>query len=152
MSESAELQLTLEDHEKAFTEVSFLLEILVRTAGAVLGKSTPSLGINAGRAMGRKLPIDLSEQTLEAVVAALARQMSAGYQIESRVSGAAAELTFSRCAVREVCKNRQIPLGSDLCKMFHYYVAGMAAQLLGKPVRSGALTAGDATCTARLDT
>ncbi len=152
MSESAELQLTLEDHEKAFTEVSFLLEILVRTAGAVLGKSTPSLGINAGRNMGKKLPVDIPEQTLEAVMAALAQQMSAGYQIDSRVSGASADLSFHRCAVREVCRNRELPLGADLCKMFHYYFAGMASQLLGKPARASALTPGESVCTARLDT
>jgi len=150
MSEPGELSLTLQDHEKALTEISFLLEILVTTAGEVVGKSTPSLGINAGRHMARKLPLDLAAPDLDEVLTALAQQMAAGYEIQSRLSERGADVDFGRCAIREVCKNRQLPLGGDLCKMFHSYFCGMTAQLLGKPVRVGSIRADVERCTVEL--
>jgi hypothetical protein len=150
MNERTELSLGIEDHERAFTEVSFLLEMLVRTAGEVVGKSTPSLGTNAGRHMARKLPIYLPQPDLASVMAALARQMEAGFAMSPTCAGAAAQVGFSRCAVRAVCKDRKLEVGGDLCRMFHYYLAGMAAQLMGRPVRVGAVTAGE-QCTVRLE-
>jgi hypothetical protein len=48
MIDTIELTQTMEDHDKAFVEVSFLLEMIVDTIAAFVGKSTPSLAV-AGR-------------------------------------------------------------------------------------------------------
>jgi hypothetical protein len=150
VTEHGELELTLQDHQDAFTEVSFLLEVLVRTAGEVVGKSIPALGTNAGRHMARKLPIYLSKPDLPTVERAVAQELSAGFDIQGSCAGGGADLKIGRCAVREVCRSRNLELGGELCKMFHHYHAGMVAQLLGRPVRAGAVTAGE-PCAVHLD-
>ena len=145
-----ELKLTLEDHERAFTEVSFLLEMLVRTAGEVVGRSMPSLGTNAGRQTARKLPIAPVQPELEAVIRAVSGSLAAGFGITGTCSGGGADLRIERCVVRDVCEQRGLPLGGELCKAFHHYLAGMVAQLVGKPARPGAVGAGP-TCTLRVE-
>jgi hypothetical protein len=145
-----ELTLTLEDHQRAFTELSFLLEMLVRTAGEVVGRSMPSLGTNAGRQMGRKLPVLLTEPDLEAVFRSAADALAAGFELSVARVGSGADIRVGRCVVRDVCQRRGLQLGGELCKAFHCYLAGMMAQLLGKPVRPGAVTTGQ-ECALRVD-
>lgn len=150
MSEPAEVGVTMGEHGQAFTEVSFLLEMLVRTAGVVVGKSTPSLGTNAGRHMGRKLPVLLRDPTLASAVEAVRTSLGAGFDLSAKVEGNGAAVTVGRCVLRDVCKERGLALDGEICKMFHYYLAGMTAQLLGKAVRPSATVAGE-TCTLKLD-
>jgi hypothetical protein len=149
MNEQDELKLTADDHRKAFTEVSFLLDIFIETMKALAGSGAPTVGTSAGRDMAKKLPIFLPHPTLEAVVGALAKQMNAGFEISAQVEGNKAALKFGRCALREVCTARAQQPGGELCKVFHYYFAGMATELLKTPVRPLALVAG-AVCTAEL--
>jgi hypothetical protein len=141
---------TAAEHQQAFTEVSFLLEMLVRTAGVVVGKSTPSLGTNAGRHAARKLPVVLDAPTLETALGAVTGALRSGFEIAATCTPGTAELAFARCVLRDVCRERGLPLDGELCRMFHYHLAGMTAQLLGKAVRPGAVSAGD-TCTLRLE-
>jgi hypothetical protein len=151
MITKTELTATLEDHNKAFTEVSFLLEMLTSAVKDVVGNSTPSLGINAGRQMGKKLSIYLTNPTLEKVLKDLTKRLESGFKIGFKCDDAGAELGIEKCAIREVCATRKLQLGGELCQMFHYYLSGMTTELLGKPVRSGAIKADAAKCTARLD-
>ncbi len=142
MNRSTELSTTLEEHESAFTEICFLLEVLTASINEVVGQSMPSLAVNAGREMGKKLPVHLEDPDLDKVLAALAARLDEGFEIEFRVEGKAAQLQVGRCAIREVCENRGLEIGGDLCKMLHHYWAGMLAQLLGRPVRAGKFRAG----------
>ena len=59
MSDRNEISMSEADHDAAFTEVSFLLEVLVDTLGDVVGNSMAALGTAAGRQMGKKLPVYL---------------------------------------------------------------------------------------------
>ncbi len=52
-----ELTLAPEDYDKAFTEVSFLLDMLIETITAFVGKSTPALGVASGRKMALNMPV-----------------------------------------------------------------------------------------------
>lgn len=146
----SELTLTIEDHQRAFTEVSFLLEMLVRTAGEVVGRSMPSLGTNAGRQMGRKLPVLVAEPDLEKVLRVAAESLSAGFELSGACAGSGADVRVGRCVVRDVCRERGLQLGGELCKAFHSYLAGMMAQLLGKPVRPSLASPGE-ECRLRVD-
>lgn len=149
--ERTELTLTLEDHEKAFTEASFLLEMLVRTIGEVVGRSSASLGTNAGRHMARKLPVRLENPTPEMALDVVTRRLSDGFEVVYACDDTGADMTVRRCALRDVCGRRDLELGGELCRMFHAYLGGMTAELLGgRPVRAGEPAAGD-TCTFRLD-
>ena len=59
MISNSELQTTLDDHQTAFTEISFILEVLSQTIGQVVGQSSASLAISAGKFMAKKMPIYL---------------------------------------------------------------------------------------------
>ncbi len=151
MSERAELQLTAADHDKAFTEVSFLLDIFVSAIGDVVNKSGPALGLAAGRHMGKKFPVHLEEPTMESVLDAVAKRLASGFAIDSKCIGSGAEVGIARCAIRDVCAKRKIEVGGEMCRMFHYYLAGIATELLGgRAVKATDATTGD-RCRFRLE-
>ena len=149
MIETGELQLTAEDHEKAFTEVSFLLEIFADTITDLMGGATATVGRIAGRHIAEKLPFYLPNPTTEAVLEALVQHMRDGYQITYTCDPEGADLTFGHCAICDVCRARNQELGGDLCKMFHYSIGGIVNQLMDKPVKGSIEKTGD-TCVSRL--
>jgi len=146
-----ELELSLEDHQVAFTEICFLLDVLTRTIGEVVGQGRASLAVNAGRQMGKKLPVHLPDARFEQVLEALEQRLAEGFGIAWQVEGNRAELRVDRCAIREVCRERQLEVGGDLCQLLHNYWSGMLSQLLGRPVRVCACQAGE-SCVLELET
>lgn len=145
MSALTELDLTVEEHDKAFTEVSFLLEIFIETMEALSGSGAPSVGMSAGRQMGKKLPIYLHEPKLDEAIAAVNKKLESGFDVELNCTDLNAELKVGRCAIRDVCKRRGQEVGGELCKMFHYYHAGIVSEVYGKPVRPRIVDAAE-TC------
>jgi len=151
MSDRAELKLTVEDHDKAFTEVSFLLDIFVSAIGDVVNKSGPALGLAAGRHMGKKLPVHLADPKMDTVLDAVAKRLASGFAIEFKCDGSGADVGIARCAIRDVCAKRTIKVGGEMCRMFHYYVAGIATELLGgRAVKATEASVGD-KCAFRLE-
>ncbi|HTP24219.1 MAG TPA: L-2-amino-thiazoline-4-carboxylic acid hydrolase [Anaeromyxobacteraceae bacterium] len=150
MNSLGELELTLEDHRRAFTEVSFLLEILVRTASEAVGRSMPSLATSAGRQMGRKLPGAAGPVDFGKVLPMIGESLSGGFEIAGQLGADGAELHIEKCVVRDVCRQQGLELGGELCKAFHCYLAGMMAHLVGKQVRQTLLSANE-TCELRVD-
>lgn len=140
---------TPEEHRQAFTEVSFLLDILASTVDDLMGGATVSVGRAAGRHMARKLPLSLPEPTLRAAAEALAAYGQLG--VRPRLGPEGGVLAFDACAVRGVCRARGREPGGDLCRLFHCYLDGVLDGLTGRPVRSTIATAGDA-CTVRVET
>lgn len=142
-----ELTLTGEDYGKAFTEVSFLLDMLVDTISTFVGKSTPSLAVAAGRRMAVNMPAHLEERTPAAALEELVRIFRIQrMEIAAECRGGEAKLTIHDCPIGSVCRNRKMELDSSICQMFHYYVAGIAAELCGSPARPKTLAVGE-TCT-----
>lgn len=143
MTNDNALQMTPEDHQMAFTEVAFLVESFANTIDNIMGGATAPVGRIAGRAMARKLPLALEEPSLASVLDILAQRMQAGFQISATADGdAAAEVTFNRCALREVCGLRGMETGSAVCRLFHSYFDGIVNELLHRPVKSEILEAG----------
>lgn len=146
MIETNELTLQTEDYDKAFTEVSFLLDMFVETIEVFVGKSTPSLAVAAGRKMAANMPIYLTETSPEAALAEFIRVFKIQQmEIEGEFVGAEAVLTLNHCPILAVCKNRNMEVGGSMCQMFHYYVAGIMAELAGCPVRPKTISTGE-TC------
>ena len=146
MSGNIELTLTPEDYDKAFTEVSFLLDMFIETIVAFVGKSTPSLAVAAGRKMAANLPVHMAEKTPAVALGELVRVLKIQQMdIEGRLVGAEAVIDLQGCPIGSVCKNRQMEIGGQACQMFHYYIAGIMAELSGSPTRPKTLAAGD-TC------
>jgi hypothetical protein len=133
------LELTPEDYQKAYVEVAFLLDAFASTIDNIMGGKTAPVGRIAGRDTARKLPLDLSEPTLEEVITALSEQMQAGFEFSLDQD----TLLFKKCILREMCRLRNIEPGAALCRLFHAYFDGIANGLLCRPVKSKIISVGD---------
>lgn len=140
---------TIDDHRRALTEVSFLLDIFAAATDELMGGATASVGRIAGRRLADKLPVHLPQPTLPGVLDCLAQQLGAGFAMTHRVTPDGAEVRVGRCAIREVCAVREEPPGGRLCRLFHYTLDGMVNEWLHRPVKSEIGAAG-ATCLLRL--
>ena len=147
--ELTELNLSKEDHDQAFTEVSFLLDVITRTAKEMVGNPGP-LGTTAGKQMGRKLPVLLRNPSQEEAMAVVQEKLKAGFDIACCADEGGMSVAIGRCAMRDVCQERNLALGGDLCTTFHYYLAGMTAELLGNQARPTHIEIGE-RCTLKLD-
>jgi hypothetical protein len=144
MSGSSELTLTSDDYDKAFTEVSFLLDMFIETIVTFVGKSTPSLAVAAGRKMAANLPIHLTENTAEAALGELVRVFrTQQMELDGRVEDGQALISLNECPIGSVCKNREMEIGGQACQMFHYYIAGIMAELTGRPARPKTIETGE---------
>ena len=133
------LQLGEEDYQKAYIEVAFLLDAFASTIDNIMGGNTAPVGRIAGRDTAGKLPLELPDPTLEQVVAALARQMGAGFEFRLEEGS----LVFDGCIIRELCVLRNIEPGAALCRLFHAYFDGIADGLLCRPVKSKIIATGE---------
>ena len=140
------LDLQSEDYQKAAVEVAFLLDAFASTIDNIMGGNTAPVGRIAGRDTARKLPIELIDPTLEAIIAKLGDQMRAGFDFALE----GGSLTFDACILREMCGLRKIPTGGALCNLFHAYFDGIVNGLLCRPVKSKMISTGD-RCTLQLD-
>jgi hypothetical protein len=150
MKASEDLTLTLEDHQKAFTEVSFLLDIFAATVHDLMGGATDSVGRIAGREMAKKLPLYIPDPTLEDVLEQVAGRLKKGFEIRFTSSGGGADVTFERCALRDVCRVRGLALGGPLCSLFRSYLDGVVNELAYRPVKSRIVSTGE-HCELRLE-
>lgn len=141
---NSELTLSPEDYDKAFTEVSFLLDMLIETITAFVGKSASSLVVTAGRKMAGNMPVHMTEKTPAVALDELVRIFRIQrMDIGARLLGSEAVVSMHDCPIGSVCSNRKMELGSQVCQMFHYYLAGIVAELSGCPARPKTLTVGE---------
>jgi hypothetical protein len=150
MSARSELSLTVGDHTKAFTEVSFLLDIFARTVADLMGGATASVGRIAGRQFARKMPVYLDSPSLSQVLDAFSAQVQKGFEIRHVASGTGVDLTFDRCAMRDVCRSRGAEPGGEVCRLFHMFVDGVVNELYARPTKSTITSTGD-RCVARME-
>jgi hypothetical protein len=144
MIPASELSLSNEDYDKGFTEVSFLLDIFVNTIETFVGKSTPSLAVAAGRKMAQNMPIYLDSATPEGALTEFIRVFcSQQMEIDGNFTGKEAVISINRCPIRSVCLKREMPLDGLICQMFHYYIAGILAELAGCPARPKTVETGE---------
>lgn len=144
MIKASELGLTVEDYDKAFTEVSFLLDIFIETIVSFVGKSTPSLAVAAGRKMAANLPVHFAEDSLETALSEFVRVFRVQQmEIEAQVVGSSAQIVIKDCPIGSVCNNRELELDGETCQMFHYYIAGIIAELTGRPARPKTVEVGN---------
>lgn len=141
---SNELTLSSEDYDKAFTEVSFLLDIFVDTLEAFVGKSTPSLAVAAGRKMAKNMPVHIEDASPESALEEFVRifriqQM----EVDGHFENGQAVININHCPIRSVCLQRGMEIDSQICQMFHYYVAGILAELAGCPARPKTVATGE---------
>ena len=134
---------SLEDHRKAFTELSFLLDIFTSTVDVIMGGATASVCRFAGKHRARKIPLYMPSPTLDEALDALAERMKGGFEITHAPGAGGLEVRFGRCAIRAVCEERQHAPGCALCSMFHSYFDGLANELVGRPIKSSITNTGE---------
>ena len=150
MSERQELTLSLNDHHAAVAELSFLLEIFASTVSQLMGGATASVGRIAGRQFARKIPVTLVDPTLDQVLQVFADRVRQGVDITVTRTETGADLTFTRCAMRSVCRSRGSEPGGDVCRLYHMFMDGVVNELYSRPARSTIVEAGE-TCRARME-
>ncbi|WP_136808074.1 hypothetical protein [Desulfosediminicola flagellatus] len=144
MIDTNELTLTPEDYDKAFTEVSFLLDMFVETIVTFVGKSTPSLAVAAGRKMANNMPIHLTDSsTADALNEFIRVFRIQQMEIDAHLEGKEAVITINHCPIRSVCLKRGMEMDGQACQMFHYYIAGILAELTGSPARPKTVETGE---------
>ena len=141
------IDLSPEDYQMAFTEVAFLMDAFAGAIDNIMGGVTAPVGRIAGRDTAKKLPVHLSEPTLEVVAKLLRDRMQAGFDFTLEKG----ELSFGKCVVRDVCALRGLETGGALCRLFHAYLDGVMDGLLCRPVKSSIVTTG-AGCQIQLET
>lgn len=133
------LELTDNDYHKARIEVAFLLDAFASTIDNIMGGNTAPVGRIAGRDTAQKLPVRVTDATLDGVISLLAEQMKAGFDFSIQES----TLTFKSCIIREMCALRKIEVGGSLCRLFHAYFDGIANGLISRPIKSSISSAGE---------
>jgi hypothetical protein len=151
MSDAPDVELTADDHRLALTEVSFLTDIFAATVNDLMGGASASVGRIAGRHMARKLPVELVDPSLEQVLDAVASHVRRGFDITYTRTETGVDLTFGRCAMREVCRTRDTRPGGHVCQLYHQYFDGLINELHARPTKSTIAVAGD-TCQIRMET
>lgn len=150
MISTNELHLTTDDYDKAFTEVSFLLDMFVDTIVTFVGKSTPSLAVAAGRKMANNMPIHLQEATPENALDEFVRVFRIQQmEVDGHFDNGEAVISINHCPINSVCQQRKMEIDGQACQMFHYYVAGIMAELAGCPARPTTVETGE-KCTFKL--
>ena len=132
-------ELTPEDYQKAYVEIAFLLDAFAGTIDNIMGGNTAPVGRIAGRDFACKLPVDLTDPTLQDVIKVLGEQFHAGF--EFALDGD--KLVFKKCILRDMCRMRNIQTGAALCRLFHAYFDGIANGLLCRPVKSMIVSVGE---------
>lgn len=143
MIDCIELKQTMEDHDKAFIEVSFLLDMFVDTIETFVGKSTPALAVASGRKMAQNMPIYLEEPSGATALEEMIRVFSEGFDIAGKFDGKEATIHIDHCPIYAVCQERKLEIDGPTCQMFHYYIAGIMAELTGSPARPKTIEAGE---------
>lgn len=133
------IDLSPEDYQKATVEVAFLLDAFASTIDNIMGGNTAPVGRIAGRDTADKLPIHLTDATLQDIISALREQMNAGFDFTLNGDG----LLFKSCIIREMCALRKIETGGALCRLFHSYFDGIVNGLLCRPVKSTIVSVGN---------
>ena len=132
------IDLSQEDYQKATVEVAFLLDAFASTIDNIMGGNTAPVGRIAGRDTANKLPLHLTDPTLQDIIAVLKEQMHAGFDFALDGEG----LRFKSCIIRDMCALRKIETGGALCRLFHSYFDGIVNGLLCRPVKSTFISVG----------
>ena len=145
MTVPIETTMSSADHDAAFMEISFLLQMLAQTVEEVIGNPAP-LGVSAGRAMAAKLPVHLKEPTLTSVLKAVAPLFKNGFEFSAEGEGNLSTLAVGHCVIRDLAAKQGEAPGGRLCKLYHSYLSGIISHLLTRQSRVQETDVGE-TCT-----
>ncbi len=102
-----------------------MAEVFKRT----LGGSLPAVGTMAGRTLAKHLPRYRAPESLEEALELAVRQFSPAWKLETTLQGESLTITVSDCFVREVCMQRDLELGGELCVLLYNYLAGYIGRM-----------------------
>jgi hypothetical protein len=151
MNSETLMGLTMDDHQKAFTEVAFLIDIFTSTIDNIMGGATASVGRIAGRDTAKKYPIFLDNPSLSEAMEVIADRMKSGFAISLEAADDDSTILFDRCILRDICELRGIEKGNAMCKLFHAYFDGVVNELISRPVKSEIAESGQ-QCRIRIKT
>jgi hypothetical protein len=141
-----ELNLSIEDHNNATIEISFLLNLFSKAISEIIGNAVSSIGISSGREFAKKMPILFDSTNMKDSIDKLTKYLQGGFDISSELSENQINFTFSRCALKNICQLKKDDLGGYLCKLFHLYMNGIIIQITKKNLKMAIIKTGDECC------
>ncbi len=100
-----------------------------------------------GSAAAKKMPLFFESLEVQPIIEGIKSYLQGGFDINEIVTNDDnIQLSFGRCALREICELENIPLGGNLCMLFHNYINGMIVKLTEKNFKMNILEAGNAAC------
>jgi NAD-dependent dihydropyrimidine dehydrogenase PreA subunit len=132
--------------DQALADLSIRLLSIAEVFKRTLGSSLPAVGTMAGRTLARHLPRHRSPGSLEEVLALATRQFAPAWNLQTVVDGERLMIAVRDCLVREVCQERGIDLGGELCTLFYSYLSGYIAAMARVRLRKAKAEPGDERC------
>lgn len=136
------------NHKKAKQEVAFLLNMLSHTIKDITGRASGAVERMAGRAAAKKMPLFFETRDAQTVIQSIKFFLEGGFDISDIVivGEEKIELTFGRCALREMCEELNIPIGNNICTLFHNYMNGMIMEFTEGEFTMSIRETGDNRC------
>lgn len=113
---------------KAKTDLGIRLLSVAAVLKKTLGQSLASIGTQAGRQLAQQLPRYQPPATIEDALALAQSVFAPAWQLNISLQENQCTIRVAACFIRELCKNRGIELGGDLCTLFYGYLAGYIAK------------------------
>jgi L-aspartate semialdehyde sulfurtransferase ferredoxin len=96
-----------------------------------LGQSLAAIGTQAGRLLAGQLPRYQPPASLDEALQLTRATFAPAWEFASTVQDDKLTLRVGSCFVRELCQQKHMELGGDLCVLFYGYLAGYLSKTAG---------------------
>jgi ferredoxin len=126
------INVPMDDKEEmalAETDLGVRLLSVAAVLKQTLGDSVSAIGTQAGRSLAVQLPRYQEPASLEESLLLTKQLFAPAWDLEFVLRDKALSLTVRTCFIRELCQQKSIALGGDLCTLFYGYIAGYLSKV-----------------------
>jgi len=125
--------LQASDWEEAYRDVSTTLVALADAISENVGRAVAAVGIQAGKVAASHFPEIYEERDLDGVLRRLQERFQDCFSFQYELHEEDIHFTFTNCVLNQVVQQETREKVGDalLCRLFHDYLAGLAAAYSG---------------------
>jgi len=137
-----------DEHRKAALEdLGIRLLSVAYVFRQTLGGSLPAVGTMAGRTLAGQLPRYRIPENFQEALNLAVQQFTPAWDISPDYDGSKKlVMNVKTCFIRELCNEKGIELGGDLCVLFYNYLAGYLGKMGNARLKLSNLSAGSEEC------
>ncbi len=136
-----------ESSKRAMEDLGVRLLAVAAVFRQTLGGSLPAVGTMAGRTLATQLPRYQVPGTFRDVLDLAVAQFGPTWALKPSMDGEEnLTIDVGDCYIRELCKEKGIELGGDLCVLFYNYLAGYIGRMSDSRLRLVDSAPGDKAC------